>query len=60
MRGCPVVYRSGPPRLCGMHSDEDYRLTARAAGYGVMMAEVPGEPGASNATDGSGQAVKRR
>jgi hypothetical protein len=47
-----------------MHDDEDYRLTARAAGYGVMMAEVPGDRdggggGARNATDGNGQAVSR-
>jgi hypothetical protein len=42
-----------------MHDDEDYRLTARAASYGVMMAEVPGDHGTSNATDGNGQAVVR-
>lgn len=44
MRGCPVVYRSGPPRPCPMHADDAADLlTGRAAAMGVIMATQPGE-----------------
>lgn len=40
-RGCPVVYRTGPPRPCTMHADDGEQLAARAADLGVTMPAVP-------------------
>jgi hypothetical protein len=46
VRGCPVVYRGGPPRLCPSHQDDGTASVKQpyqdaAAWLGIMAA--PGE-----------------
>ena len=43
VRACPVVYRSGPPRLCPIHADEDGGTVAARLAAFADLAAPPGE-----------------